>query len=153
MKRHVTLIPFSRDHHEALILSRLMQRDAPAYKGLPSDNSGKASYAFAFFHDKLLPHFQAEEQCIAAVLMGKDPQLDTKLTEMIQEHRQLSDFFQSIPGSDSQETVLHDTGKLLEKHIRSEERELFPLIEQLFDDEFLVKISDSLTAFTHEKGH
>lgn len=153
MKRHITLIPFSRDHHEALILSRLMQKNAPAYKGLPNDNPGKASYALGFFHDKLLPHFQAEEQCIADVVRGKDPQLDKKLMEMIQEHVQLTDLFQSIPDSDSLETVLHDTGKLLEKHIRSEERELFPLIEQLFDDEFLVKISDSLTAFTHEKGH
>lgn len=153
MKRHVTLVPFSRDHHEALILSRLMQKDAPSYKGLPRDILGKAIYALGFFQDKLLPHFQAEEHCIAAVVMGKDPQLDRKLTEMIQEHRQLSDLFRSIPGSNSQDTLLHDTGKLLEKHIRTEERELFPLIEQLFTDEFLVQISDSLTAFTHEKGH
>lgn len=153
MKRHPSLIPFSRDHHGALILSRLLQKGAPEYKGLPHDLAGKAAYALTFFDKNLRPHFEAEEHCIVHLLQGKDRVLDEKLTEMVQEHARLTGMFLAIRDSAAWESLLNETGKLLEEHIRSEEREIFPLIESLFDEEFLVKIADCLTAFTHEKGH
>ena len=41
MKRHPTLAHLSREHQGALILAKLLQEDAPDYKGLPTDKNGK----------------------------------------------------------------------------------------------------------------
>ena len=53
MKRHPALIPLSREHHGALILARLIQKDAPPYKGLPLEINGKAVYAQEFYKNIL----------------------------------------------------------------------------------------------------
>ena len=53
MKRHEALAPLSRDHHEALILSQLLKKDSPAYKGLPVTVEGKVNYAVGFFEKNL----------------------------------------------------------------------------------------------------
>lgn len=153
MKRHLSLIPLSRDHHGALILSRLLQKGAPDYKGLPNDLAGKATYALHYFHENLCPHFAAEEHCIVNILRGKDRLLDKKLGEMVEEHTRLTEMFLSIRDSVALEVLLNDTGRLLEKHIRTEERELFPMIENFSSEDLLLKIANCLTAFIHEKGH
>ncbi|MEO7264876.1 MAG: hypothetical protein ABIW38_08185, partial [Ferruginibacter sp.] len=67
MKRHPSLISLSREHHGALILARLLQKNAPAYKGLPSDSNGKAVYALQFYKDELIQHFLQEEKVLALV--------------------------------------------------------------------------------------
>ncbi len=153
MKRHLSLVPFSRDHHGALILSRLLQKDAPAYKGLPADIPGKMAYALTFYQEHLLPHFTAEESCIVSHLQGKDTMLDQKLAEMVDEHSRLKEMFQSIPETDTPADWLDKTGRMLENHIRKEERDIFPLIEKIGDEEMLTRISVSLNALVHEKRY
>ena len=49
MKRHESLAPLSREHHEGLILAQLLKKGAPAYRGLPTDLAGKLSYAREMF--------------------------------------------------------------------------------------------------------
>ena len=43
MIRHSSIVSLSREHHGALILARLLQKDAPPYKNLPKDLKGKAN--------------------------------------------------------------------------------------------------------------
>lgn len=136
MKRHASLIPLSHEHHEALILARLLQKTTPPYKGLPSEPAEKAQYALTFYKDKLLTHF-IQEESIIPIVKGISPDLDTLLEEMVEEHGILKKLFEEL----SQETdfinPIDHLGKTLEVHIRKEERQIFPLIQECCNDEVL----------------
>ncbi|MBS1743144.1 MAG: hemerythrin domain-containing protein [Bacteroidetes bacterium] len=129
MKRHDALIPLSRDHHQALILSRLLRNDAPVYKGLPQDAEGKMKYAKDYFLQSLSDHFDQEELVFEKVKnIHKD--IDQLITEIVQEHTLLREKFTSLTLNENITEQLNQLGRLLETHIRKEERNLFPLIEQ-----------------------
>jgi hypothetical protein len=68
MKRHPSLAHLSREHHGALILARLLQKNAPAYKDLPVDTEGKATYALKFYKEELVRHFEEEESVLKMVI-------------------------------------------------------------------------------------
>ncbi len=139
MKRHDSLIPLSREHHGALILARLLQKDAPPYKGLPGDPEGKAQYALSFYHDELVEHFIQEEK-IVPLVNTINPQLDTMLETMVEEHAVLHQLFRAVPGAVDLPSHLDTLGKTLEKHVRKEEREIFPLIQQSCSPDTLDKL-------------
>lgn len=129
MKRHPSLAHLSRDHHGALLLARLLQKNAPAYKGLPADITGKAKYATQFYADELVPHFTAEESVLQLVT-GISGTLNLMVQTILREHQELHTLFTTIPNQPDMETHLDATGKALEIHVRKEERELFPLMEE-----------------------
>ncbi len=144
MKRHDALIPLSRDHHEALILSRLIQANAPVYKGLPEDHPGKAVYAAQFFKDHLVEHFR-EEESVFVLAKGTSDEMDGILNELTGEHDRLTKLFNSIPTSSNLEGDLDILGKFLESHIRKEERILFPMMQEQLSDKTL----DSIATLTN----
>ena len=145
MKRHESLVPLSRDHHGALILAKLLQKGAPAYKGLPTDIPGKATYARRFFEEELLPHFAAEEKSLLMYAGGVNGEIDALLGTMQAQHRQLRILFSNIAVATDLAQHLDSTGYLLESHVRMEERELFPLIQDHCTAEQLQHILASLT--------
>ena len=143
MKRHAALAPLSREHHEALILCQLLKKNAPNYKGLPSDTKGKMEYATSFYKDHLRVHFSDEEK-VFKQLKDISQDLDKQLDEIIVEHHQLHILFNNIPSTQA-EDHLDIIGVSLEKHVRKEERVLFPLIEQQVDEETLRTIAQFLS--------
>ena len=143
MKRHPSLAPLSRQHHPALILSQLLKKNAPAYKGMPTDTEGKMLYATRFYHSDLVPHF-ADEEKVFEKLNNISPMLDTAIKEIVEEHILLHKLFKGIPGQPDAVTYLDVLGHTLEKHIRKEDRELFPLIEQLVDEATMISIEHLL---------
>ena len=147
MKRHISLAPLSRDHHGALILARLLQKNAPAFKSLPLDIEGKASYALKFYNEELIGHFKDEEK-ILALVTGFNGKLDQKIQTIIREHRELHSLFQSITGHSNLAELLDSIGKELEIHIRKEERELFPMIQETCTVAQLKTIEASLSSKT-----
>lgn len=144
MKRHAALIPLSREHHGGLILARLLQKDAPPYKGLPTDLPGKAQYAAKFYHDELIEHFEREEK-ILPLVKNVDPRLDELLESMVDEHRVLHLLFSDLVNHADLASHLDILGKTLEDHIRKEERELFPLIQDSVGTETLNKLQHLLS--------
>lgn len=143
MKRHESLIPLSREHHSALILARLLQTDAPPYKGLPAEPRGKAQYALNFYHDELIEHFIQEER-IVPLVKHVNPELDAMLQTMVEEHAVLHQLFGQVSTATNLPGHLDTLGKTLEKHVRKEEREIFPLIQQSCSPEILDKLATLL---------
>jgi iron-sulfur cluster repair protein YtfE (RIC family) len=143
MKRHESIAPLSRDHHEALILAQLLKSNDPNYKGLPTTVEGKATYAIDFFHQKLWPHFQQEEQMLALV-QNTHVDIDDLSREIIAEHESLVNYFKNIITISPDEVLLNNIGVLLEQHIRKEERQLFPLLQQFCTPAQLTAIHDLL---------
>ena len=145
MKRHPALIPLSREHHGALILARLLQKDAPVYKGLPTDIQGKAEYAYKFYQEELVKHFEDEERVLKLVT-GVESNLDLMIKTIYREHQELHELFQSIDNHPDLINHLDQIGKTLETHIRKEERELFPLIQETCNEDLMIKVDKSLSS-------
>ena len=145
MKRHPALIPLSREHHGALILARLLQKDAPVYKGLPTDIQGKAEYAYKFYQEELVKHFEDEERVLKLVT-GVESNLDLMIKTIYSEHQEFHKLFQSIDNHPDLTSHLDQIGKTLETHVRKEERELFPLMQETCNDDLMIKVDKSLSS-------
>jgi len=140
MKRHSSLASLSREHHGALILAQLLKKGAPVYKGLPTDPEGKRDYAIRFYNDELIKHFDDEERIVIKNIEGVDAGLDKMACDIKSEHTTLRALFASINDANDLSTHLDDLGWALEQHIRREEREFFPLIQELCSEELLSEI-------------
>ena len=144
MKRHAALIPLSRDHHATLILSRLLRSDAPAYQGLPTESKEKAEYALKHYQEEMISHFNQEEKIIP-LLKGIDAEMDRLLEEMKSEHQHLHVLFGSLmPDQEDLSTQLDHLGRFIEDHVRKEDRQLFPLIQNKCNEDLLNKLADIL---------
>jgi iron-sulfur cluster repair protein YtfE (RIC family) len=134
MKRHPSLIPISRQHHEGLITARLLREDAPPYKGLPTDLEGKKQYYLDFFLRHLQPHLQLEERVLFPFVRGRRQDLDALLDELEGEHRQVQDLTADLRYPEYLPAKLDRLGRVLEDHIRKEERVLFERLQELLTE-------------------
>jgi hypothetical protein len=143
MKRHESLAPLSREHHNALILAQLLKRDAPAYKGLPATIIEKQAYAIKMFHETLKNHFRMED-----MLLEKAQHCHEEIKkiggEIIAEHQNLTESFLSLDKAANPADSMDHLGNALETHIRKEERILFPLLQKYCSDEILKDIGSLL---------
>ena len=149
MKRHPSLIALSHDHHHGLMLAQLIKKGAPEYKGLPTDIIGKVKYAKEAWEKELKLHFKNEEEILFPFVKNKDVDLDKLIEGILEEHKQIKSLVKNLDTSENKEEVLNDLGILLEKHIRKEERQVFKMIQLLFEDELnelegkIISVKDS----------
>jgi hemerythrin-like domain-containing protein len=142
MKRHSALIPLSRDHHNGLVQAVRLCRAA-------ADGDASARLAAArefgeFFRNEERVHLRDEEEELFPLLLRHVPSQPGPLREARVQHVQLQGFARKLAiavaaGSVDRET-LKAAGELLDAHIRLEERQLFPLIEELVPDDELRRL-------------
>ena len=139
MKRHESIAPISRQHHSGLLTARLLQLGAPPYKGMPTTPEDKRDYTLNFLQQHLLPHFKLEEDTVFKLA----PEISEELAQQTQllrdQHLQLERLIVALPDATQTELPdrLHKIGKLLEQHIRHEERVFFEQLQQELPDEKL----------------
>lgn len=149
MKRNKALVALSRDHHDGLLLAVRLQQGKKALLRLWShDPLWQAGYVVKFFEDHLVPHFEAEEKTLfpLAEQFLKESSVIKKLVEEHGEMRRYIDSFRS-PDEKKLECDLEQFGKLLEAHIRCEEREFFPLCEEKIPAEVLLEAQVSIDQY------
>jgi hemerythrin-like domain-containing protein len=142
MKRHPALIPLSHDHHTGLVQAVRLRRAAEI-----GDSSARlrAARDFGeFFRNEERLHLRDEEEKLFPLLVSHVPSQPALLREARVQHIQLEGFARKLDialaaGSVDRET-LDGAGELLEAHIRLEERQLFPLIEELVPDDELRRL-------------
>ncbi|OKL42152.1 hemerythrin domain-containing protein [Pontibacter flavimaris] len=139
MKRHESLIPISRQHHGGLLTARLLQHGAPAYKGMPTALTAKRDYVVDFLQEHLLPHFKLEEETVFILAADYSEELKQQAQALQAEHRQLERLILALPGAEEAALPerLDAVGKLLEQHIRQEERVFFEIVQEKLPDEKL----------------
>jgi hypothetical protein len=119
-KRHPSLQPLSREHHQALLLCWKFRQGFS--KGVEPERMKK--YAEWFWTSYLAPHFKAEEKTFFPILSKDHP----GILKALKQHTQLEAMFHS-KDSDIAYTVRQIAFEL-EQHIRFEERELFNDIQE-----------------------
>lgn len=136
MKRHTAIIPLSHDHHHALILAQALKKNA-VKSGLGAKPiREKVQAAINAFNTELIPHFNHEEVLLFPMALGKNKVLDKMIQDIIDEHDKIRISVESLQNGNVEEN-LDSFGKLLENHVRTEERILFPKIEEVVGDEEL----------------
>lgn len=82
-----------------------------------------------FFSQNLERHFRAEKEILFPLIRSCAPESHPLMEDLLHEHEQIREGVGRLEGDDSLSKILFDLGDLLERHIRREERELFPLFE------------------------
>ncbi len=78
-------------------------------------------------------HFRAEEEILFPLMRRAVPGSGALLDELLIQHEQLRQAVCQLEAGRGIAKLIFDLGDLLERHIRQEERELFPLFEAHID--------------------
>jgi iron-sulfur cluster repair protein YtfE (RIC family) len=144
MKRHKALQSLSHDHHHGLRLAQLIKKGSPEYKGLPSTTLDKKLYSIKFFEENLMPHFKKEEEILFPLSREKSTGAEKLINELIEEHKKIYSLIDKLKISTEPEVELNNLGKLLEAHIRKEEKELFQIIQEILTENELENLESEL---------
>jgi len=147
MKRIEPLQALSKEHHLSLVL---------AQKAIKvSDSSDKQAIAamcqdiVAEYPDSWKIHFQIEEDSIFRLFTdtcvdGSNASQEhwqegaQLCKQLLQEHESMNGYYEQMKAGDY--SSLKDFGVLLKQHTRTEERELFPLLEELLTEAELITV-------------
>ena len=129
--RRRTLTPLSHDHHHGLALALRCRKQALGQiKPLGIEGLRERAEEFRrFVSDNLERHFQAEEKILFPFMSSLAPESQPLIEELLKGHEQLREYSRRLEEETAIARLLFDVGDLLERHIRLEERELFPLFE------------------------
>ena len=131
-KRHPGLIPLSHDHHHALALALRCRKQALGQMK-PIGAEGlrlRASECLTVYATELNSHFEAEERILFPGMSVHVPESEQLIAELVRDHETVRLAIAKLQGTAGLGKVIFDLGDLLERHIRREERELFPMFEQ-----------------------
>jgi iron-sulfur cluster repair protein YtfE (RIC family) len=133
-KRHPSLVTLSHDHHHGLALAlRLRQGDSALLNdGWTHDRVEQGRRVRQFYESELRPHFQSEEQVLFPLMKENVDGSQALVDALITQHRGMERLIGGIENADGGglDMILTELGTLLGQHIRSEERELFPMCEE-----------------------
>lgn len=149
-RRHPSLVPLSHDHHHALALGLRCRKQALGQlkpMGAPG-LAERANEFLAFYADNLMSHFNAEEEVLFPWMCANIDGSAAQIDELLRQHDELRQLAVKIAAGSGLAKLIFDAGDLLERHVRKEERELFPLFESHGDsaqlDEVGLKLKQRL---------
>ena len=143
IKRSRQLKPLSSDHHQALLVAFQLKKGLAGHgesAGAPKDLPGLLALARRFESTLFLTHTRTEEEVLGRHLSPADmKRLQFEHAEM---QRLLGAARQARPADMRQ--ALTAFADLLERHIRWEERELFPQFESELTENDLTRVGHEL---------
>lgn len=137
MKRDKNLIELSKDHHHGLLLCFKIKQGVK-YGVNPLRI---AEYVKYFWTEALFSHFKEEEEVILPVL----EQDDALRLQTLSEHREIEQLISALSDSVSEAELLK-IAKLVDEHIRFEERVLFPHMEEVLSSSVLDEVGAAIEA-------
>lgn len=141
VKRSKELQPLSRDHHHGLLFCWKIKQGLD--KSVELDRIKR--YISYFSEGHLFPHFDQEENLLNL------KRADIHCAQAINDHIQIKNLIEQILSGDSTSPEMFNSLiDDLNKHIRFEERVLFPHLEAILSPEELDKIGNQLNKFEME---
>lgn len=135
IKRNENIIPLSRDHHLGLLFCWKIRQ------GLNNkiEFSRIRKYILYFWESHLKQHFAEEESLLFNQIE------DTLCEDALYQHKQIRNIITNLTASTLQEEETYSLlASLTDKHIRFEERILFPHLESVLSNEVLSSIGTQL---------
>jgi iron-sulfur cluster repair protein YtfE (RIC family) len=131
-KRHPGLIPLSHDHQHALALALRCRKQALGQiKPIGAEGLRlRAGEFLTLYAAELSSHFEAEEKILFPQMSLHVPESQQLIAELVRDHEAVRSATAELKSTTGLGKVIFDLGDLLERHIRREERELFPLFER-----------------------
>ncbi len=142
MKRNEHIILLSRDHHFGLLFCWKI-RQGLKWNVDPERIKRYVSY---FWDHHLRQHFHEEE---TVLFILKD---DPWCRRAQEEHRTIEQLVKDIAQPDTNTTLLQSLTDMVDRHIRYEERELFPYLEQTLTEDQLNLIGKELQRLHSENA-
>lgn len=142
LRRSKELVPLSREHHGGLLLCWKIRMGLAAQ----IEPGRIAKYLINYFNKDLRPHFEKEELYLFPLLPVGDPM--RKFAG--RQHTELYDLVARLENGGEGHSTIGEFEKLLEQHIRYEERELFPFIERHVAPDALAKASMQMNEYSHD---
>ena len=122
IKRSKELQPLSRQHHNGLFFCLLLEKAVKKQ----ADKILMRDFCQYFWEKDLQHHFELEEKNLSP--FSSYVELREGIGRMIEEHAFIRKFFTN-PDILNEYSIFDQLQQFLDKHIRFEERELFPLIQ------------------------
>lgn len=145
MRRHAGLILLSHDHHHALALCVLTERELNTNGGADAVSRAAAQIVHTF-DSEILDHFQFEERVLFPMVEGVEPLADL-VSVLRSEHSRIIELVEDLRTHAEKAQVLEFCAAL-RKHVRKEETVLFAQAQDLLSDEQLNEIGSKRE--THE---
>jgi hemerythrin-like domain-containing protein len=144
LKRSEALQSLSRDHHHALTVAQRLRR---------ADDPQEAATGFLeFWRQQGALHFRVEEEVLLPVwaeLGIVDPDAAARLSR---EHLEIRGMARRLTSQPVSLPTVQGLGERLAEHVRFEERELFPLIEQDLGEADLARLARAVADAEREAG-
>jgi hypothetical protein len=143
MKRSRELKPLSSEHHQVLLVAFQLKQGLAGHgesAGAPKDLPGLAGLARRLGDQLLVTHARAEEELLGMLLRPDD------LARLRSEHTELFRLLERAKAAVPVDLRSHLAAfaDLLERHVRWEERDLFPYAEAQVDAPTLARIGGEL---------
>jgi len=144
LKRHEALHSLSHHHMIALHLSLKMRRAGTDKEMLPVHEL--IQEAEAFWNPDGLIHFREEEEILlTAYAQYANVDEIPEIQEMLMEHVNIRALFDCLfRAAEPSLDTIHKLGEMLEKHVRKEERVIFPMIEKALPEDRLQEVKPYL---------
>lgn len=137
IKRNEHIVKLSKDHHFTLLFCWKI-RNGLKFGVEPSRIINYVNY---FWQHLMQPHFSEEETVLFA------PVQDAAVQRALNEHAQIAEQIRALTADENNEaTQLSTLADTVDNHVRYEERELFPHLENVLTDEQLNAIGKQLDA-------
>jgi hemerythrin-like domain-containing protein len=139
VKRSAALMPLSHEHHQALFVALQLRR--------AQDADAAAAAMLEFYDADGRAHFEIEEGILLPAWLELDPAADRAAAErVLSEHLSIRCEVRRLRAGTVGLDGLHRLGEALERHVRFEERELFPAIEAALDETALARVGREVAA-------
>ena len=151
MKRHISLVPLSHDHHTALVLAQRIKlgRSKAPHSNWPERRDLQRDRVVVFFDDHLTYHLQAEEELLFPLAEKYLSPENEVVSLLCKQHRQLQELVEQLrKASGTQlENILLRFAHVLEGHVRKEETVFFQRIQRDVPENELVKCGKQIEEF------
>jgi hypothetical protein len=139
MKRDAALVSLSQGHHQALVVAQKLRRAED-----PIAVEARAALA-AFWPVSGRGHFRLEEEVLLPAFAAHGDAHHPLVARVLCDHVAIRHRAEVVlGGGDAGVADLHELGGLLAAHVRLEEHELFPLIEQAMPANSLAAVAAAL---------
>jgi hemerythrin-like domain-containing protein len=136
VKRAQALQPLSREHLKSLLAAKRLRN--------ATDAAGAGQDFLDFWEGEGKHHFRIEEEVLLPGWALHCPVERVAVARMLEEHLAIRRAALRVAAKAASLEELHDLGRLLDDHVRFEERELFPMVEEALAPENLDRLAEAI---------